>query len=112
MDIGIILIGIIVVLLLDGIFSEKEPLTLHIKSRCNGDTYIAIKKNRKRGYSVDEWYYYDSDGNEILDKWLKTIIHNSFVNEDWYGQINFYADDIKYYKGKDKLKTSKLTEVN
>ena len=69
--------------------------------------YMAKKNRNTNGYDIEDWKFYDDNGDSITDNKLKTIIFGSFVNEDWYGDLTFFANDVTYLESDKKNNTIK-----
>lgn len=108
MNITLIILGVLITYGLFMVFNNMKSLVLVVESRGGNGDYLAMRKTRKRGYQVNDWNYYDKEGEEITDERLKNIIFDSFANEDWYSDIPFYAEDINYLE---TLKREEKTKV-
>lgn len=78
----------------------------HTISHSEDKYYIAKRKSDKKGYFINDWLYYKNTGELIKNRELKKLLYNSFKNEDWYGDYQFYVDDESEY-----IKTISLDKI-
>lgn len=82
---------------------SKHGIALGSKSAITKG-YVAKRIKGKTGNEANHWVYYNDGGDIITDEALTKLIHKVFVDEDWYGEYNFYVNDEGYY--------SELTNIN
>jgi hypothetical protein len=99
---GVLVIVIALVIL----FTTSGNPIVTVNSKNSNKVYLAKRKNRN-GKKVDDWTYYNDDGFIITDMSMKTLIFNSFINEDWYGDFKFYVNDDNFNITTDDSKKEK-----
>lgn len=92
--IGLIAFSTVVVLMLTG---AKQEITVVIKSKGGDRTYLAKRIMGTKGKDVYDWTYYDEDGDTIEDETVLVSLFESFSEEDWYGDYEYYVDDSSYH---------------
>lgn len=102
----IFLFGVVLSVVVAVLFNIDEELIITVKSKygialgSNSDitkTYVAKRISKTTGNKPSDWNYYNEAGEIITDVILIELIHKSFVNEDWYGEYDFYVNDEGYY---------------